>query len=128
LLRTNLTFALFAGQDDVEKAYKIGKELGSGNFAVVRVAIKRDTLEKLAIKIIDKKLCSGKEDMIQTELAVLHRVKHPHIVAMYEVFDTPDKLYVVLCCVVLFCFVLLTCFSCCLLLAALPLGTLCCST
>lgn len=78
----------------MEKAYQIGKELGSGNFAVVRVAIKRDTLQKRAIKVIDKKLCAGKAGMIETELSVLKCVKHPHIVAMYEVYDTPDKLCV----------------------------------
>jgi calcium/calmodulin-dependent protein kinase I len=81
---------------DVEKAYKLGKDLGTGNFAIVKLAVKRDTSEKFAIKIINKALCSGKEDMIETEIAVLKKVKHKYIVGMHEEFDTPDKLYLVL--------------------------------
>ncbi|KJE94315.1 calcium/calmodulin-dependent protein kinase I [Capsaspora owczarzaki ATCC 30864] len=81
---------------DVEKHYKIGKELGSGNFAVVKAAVKRDTNQKVAIKMIDKKLCEGKEDMIETEVAILRQVQHPNIVGMIEEFDTPEKLYLVL--------------------------------
>lgn len=83
-------------KSDVEKVYKLGKELGSGNFAVVKLAQRRDNGDKYAIKIINKALCVGKEDMIETELAVLKKAKHEHIVGMLEYFDTPDKLYLVL--------------------------------
>ena len=48
------------------------------------------------MKIINKALCAGKEDMIETEIAVLKKVKHKYIVGMHEEFDTPDKLYLVL--------------------------------
>jgi serine/threonine protein kinase len=51
---------------------------------------------KYAVKIIDKALCKGKEDMIETEIAILKKVKHPNIVGMLEEFDTPDKLYLIL--------------------------------
>ena len=51
---------------------------------------------RFAVKIIDKKLCAGKEDMIETELTVLKRVRHRHVVGMIEEFDTPDKLYLIL--------------------------------
>lgn len=30
-------------QTDIERRYKIGKELGSGNFAVVKLATRRDS-------------------------------------------------------------------------------------
>lgn len=83
-------------KSDVEKKYKFGKELGTGNFAVVKLATKRDTGAKFAIKIIDKALCAGKEDMIDMELAVLRQASHPNIVGMHEYFDTPEKLYLVL--------------------------------
>merc|ERR1711916_227160 len=78
------------------KKYKLGKDLGSGNFAVVKLASRRDTGEKVAIKIINKALCEGKEEMIETEVAILRKVDHPNIVGMHEEFDTPDKLYQVL--------------------------------
>lgn len=81
----------------MEKRYKLGKELGSGNFAIVKYATRRDSSQqKVAIKIINKALCAGKEDMIDMELGVLRKVDHPHIIGMHEYFDTPDKLYLVL--------------------------------
>ena len=51
-------------------------------------AFKRDTGAKFAVKIIDKKLCAGKEDMIETEIAILKKVQHPHIVGMHDEYDT----------------------------------------
>ncbi|EGD72143.1 CAMK/CAMK1 protein kinase [Salpingoeca rosetta] len=83
-------------KSDVERAYKFGQELGTGNFAVVRLAEHRGTKQKYACKIINKALCAGKEDMIETEISVLKKVKHKYIVGMHECFDTPDKLYLVL--------------------------------
>ncbi len=53
-------------------------------------------IHSYAIKVINKALCAGKEDMIETEIACLKKVHHPYIVGMLEEFDTPDKLYLVL--------------------------------
>eukprot|EP00055_Hartaetosiga_balthica_P018571 m.134796 g.134796 ORF g.134796 m.134796 type:complete len:414 (+) comp9734_c0_seq1:249-1490(+) len=83
-------------KSDVEKSYKLGHELGTGNFAVVRLAEHRQTKKKYAVKIINKALCAGKEDMIETEINVLKKVDHQYVVGMKECFDTPDKLYLVL--------------------------------
>lgn len=83
-------------KSDVEKKYKLGKELGTGNFAVVRLGTSRSDGKKYAIKIIDKALCAGKEDMIDMELAVLRQADHAHLVGMKEYFDTPKHLYLVL--------------------------------
>lgn len=63
---------------DVEKMYKLGKELGTGNFAVVKLATRKDNNDKVAIKIIDKGLCLGKEDMIETEVSTPHEITIPH--------------------------------------------------
>lgn len=63
---------------------------------MVRLAEHRATHQKFAIKIINKALCSGKEDMIETEINILKKVKHQYVVGMHECFDTPDKLYLVL--------------------------------
>ncbi|KNC70476.1 hypothetical protein SARC_16995, partial [Sphaeroforma arctica JP610] len=38
----------------------------------------------------------GKEDMIETEVSIARRAKHPNIVQMYDMYDTPDKLYLVM--------------------------------
>lgn len=83
-------------KSDVEKKYKIGEELGQGNFAVVKKCVDRKTNKTYAVKIIDKALCEGKEEMIETEVSLLRSVNHQNIVGLVEEFDTPTKLYLVL--------------------------------
>jgi hypothetical protein len=67
-----------------------------GNFSVVKKCRDRETSKLYALKIIDKKLVEGKEEMIETEVEILRRVKHPNIISMIEAFDTDDKLYLVM--------------------------------
>lgn len=62
----------------------------------MRLAEHRSTKQRYACKIINKALCAGKEDMIETEISVLKKVKHKYIVGMHDCFDTPDKLYLLL--------------------------------
>ncbi|XP_033891178.3 serine/threonine-protein kinase DCLK2-like isoform X1 [Acipenser ruthenus] len=76
--------------------YKIGKVIGDGNFAVVKECIERSTGKEFALKIIDKAKCSGKEHLIENEVAVLRRVKHPNIIMLIEEVDTAAELYLVM--------------------------------
>ncbi|KAG7221926.1 hypothetical protein INR49_016952, partial [Caranx melampygus] len=76
--------------------YKIGKVIGDGNFAVVKECVERSTGKEFALKIIDKAKCSGKEHLIENEVAVLRRVKHPNIIMLIEEVDTPSELYLVM--------------------------------
>ncbi|XP_059410273.1 serine/threonine-protein kinase DCLK2-like isoform X6 [Carassius carassius] len=76
--------------------YKIGKVIGDGNFAVVKECVERSTGKEFALKIIDKIKCRGKEHLIESEVAVLRRVKHPNIIMLIEEVDTPTELYLVM--------------------------------
>ncbi|XP_064191399.1 serine/threonine-protein kinase DCLK2-like isoform X2 [Anguilla rostrata] len=76
--------------------YRVGKVLGDGNFAVVKECVERSTGKEFALKIIDKAKCSGKEHLIENEVAVLRRVKHPNIIMLIEEVDTPTELYLVM--------------------------------
>ncbi|MGH0135761.1 UNVERIFIED_CONTAM: hypothetical protein FKN15_055217 [Acipenser sinensis] len=76
--------------------YKVGKVIGDGNFAVVKECIERSTGKEFALKIIDKAKCSGKEHLIENEVAVLRRVKHPNIIMLIEEVDTVAELYLVM--------------------------------
>ena len=66
-----------------------------GNFAVVRRCQSKRTRQAFALKIIDKSKCQGKEHMIESEIAILNLVSHPHIIELIEVFDFPDEKYLV---------------------------------
>uniref|UniRef100_A0A672G0W5 Serine/threonine-protein kinase DCLK2 n=1 Tax=Salarias fasciatus TaxID=181472 RepID=A0A672G0W5_SALFA len=81
---------------NILEKYKIGKVIGDGNFAVVKDCVERSTGKEFALKIIDKAKCSGKEHLIESEVAVLRRVKHPNIIMLIEEVDTPTELYLVM--------------------------------
>uniref|UniRef100_H3DK37 Serine/threonine-protein kinase DCLK2 n=1 Tax=Tetraodon nigroviridis TaxID=99883 RepID=H3DK37_TETNG len=76
--------------------YKVGKVIGDGNFAVVRECVERSTGKEFALKIIDKVKCAGKEHLIENEVAVLRKVKHPNIIMLMEEVDTSSELYLVM--------------------------------
>uniref|UniRef100_A0A3B4E628 Serine/threonine-protein kinase DCLK2 n=1 Tax=Pygocentrus nattereri TaxID=42514 RepID=A0A3B4E628_PYGNA len=76
--------------------YRVGKVIGDGNFAVVKECVERSTGKEFALKIIDKNKCRGKEHLIENEVAVLRRVKHPNIIMLIEEVDTPSELCLVM--------------------------------
>ncbi|KAM6907323.1 serine/threonine-protein kinase DCLK1a [Xenentodon cancila] len=80
----------------ISDRYKVGRILGDGNFAVVRECVELSTGREYALKIINKGKCRGKEHMIQNEVAILRRVKHPNIVLLIEEVDTYNELYLVM--------------------------------
>ncbi|KAI4905667.1 hypothetical protein NFI96_023131 [Prochilodus magdalenae] len=80
----------------IAERYKVGRMIGDGNFAVVRECVERSTGREYALKIINKGKCRGKEHMIQNEVSILRRVKHPNIVLLIEEMDTYCELYLVM--------------------------------
>ncbi|KAM9437076.1 LOW QUALITY PROTEIN: serine/threonine-protein kinase DCLK1a [Salvelinus alpinus] len=80
----------------ISERYRVGRMLGDGNFAVVRECVEHSTGREYALKIINKGRCRGKEHMIQNEVAILRRVKHPNIVLLIEEMDTYSELYLVM--------------------------------
>ncbi|CAN9509351.1 unnamed protein product [Ophioblennius macclurei] len=80
----------------INEKYKVGKVIGDGNFAVVKECVERSTGHEFALKIIDKARCCGKEHLIENEVAVLRRVRHPSIIELVEVDETPSQLFLVM--------------------------------
>ncbi|XP_078004589.1 serine/threonine-protein kinase DCLK2 isoform X2 [Phascolarctos cinereus] len=76
--------------------YRIGKVIGDGNFAVVKECTERSTGKEFALKIIDKTKCCGKEHLIENEVSILRRVKHPNIIMLIEEMDTATELFLVM--------------------------------
>jgi len=79
--------------------YILQKEIGSGGFAKVYLSIHIPTNSKVAIKILNKILF--KNDKINTirfkkEVQILKKVKHSNIARLYEVIETPQKIYLVM--------------------------------
>ncbi|CAG5865163.1 unnamed protein product [Menidia menidia] len=49
-----------------------------------------------AVKCIPKKALKGKESSIENEIAVLRRIKHENIVALEDIYESPDHLYLIM--------------------------------
>ncbi|KAI3649885.1 hypothetical protein MP228_005517 [Amoeboaphelidium protococcarum] len=80
----------------LESTYEICETLGTGAFSEVKKAIHKKTGEQYAIKIIDRSKCVGKENMIQSEINILKKVKHDNIIQLFDLFETENKIYLVM--------------------------------
>ena len=83
---------------DVVKDYKLGRVLGKGAFAEVRVGtLLKDKNQVRAIKIVDVKALSTNDvDALDLEIKTMRRLKHHNIVALYDVYSYRDKFVMVL--------------------------------
>ena len=79
--------------------YLLNEEIGSGGFAKVVLGIHIPTGEKVAIKIMDKQQILSDElnkERVLSEIKILKIVRHNNIVKLYEVMETPQKIYLVM--------------------------------
>lgn len=84
-------------QEDPTKTYKFEGKLGSGAFAKVKKAVHKDSGRVCAIKILKKKKMNKEQKvLLEREIAVMAKLKHPNIVELIEAFDTPKYTYLAL--------------------------------
>ena len=79
--------------------YLLNEEIGSGGFAKVVQGIHIPTGEKVAVKIMDKVQIFSEPlnlNRIQREIAILKIVRHKNIIKLYELMETPNKIYLVM--------------------------------
>ena len=71
----------------MSKTYKIGKELGSGQYGSVRMIAKRSYLKrKFAMKSIHRDRISSDTQLLERELEILMNIDHPNIIDFYEIY------------------------------------------
>ncbi|XP_063169143.1 SNF-related serine/threonine-protein kinase-like [Candoia aspera] len=77
--------------------YDLGRRLGRGHFAEVRLARHVFTGERVAVKVIEKgRLGGGAAARLRREVGCMKLVQHPNVVRLYQVLETPARLYLVL--------------------------------
>jgi len=78
--------------------YTLGRQIGSGNYAVVKEALDRKTGQRVAIKIMDKRRCGRAicRNEVDVLLALSRKVKHQRLTPVLDVFEDRDCLYIVL--------------------------------
>ncbi|KAF8397131.1 hypothetical protein HHK36_016038 [Tetracentron sinense] len=78
--------------------YELGRLLGCGAFAKVFHARNTRTGQSVAIKAISKQkiVKGGLMSHIKREITIMRRMRHPHIVKLFEVLATKTKIYFVM--------------------------------
>ncbi|XP_028426564.1 calcium/calmodulin-dependent protein kinase type 1D isoform X1 [Perca flavescens] len=82
--------------DDIKKFFDFKEVLGTGAFSEVVLAQEKLTGRMFAVKCIPKKALKGKESSIENEIAVLRKIKHENIVALEDIHESPDHLYLIM--------------------------------
>ncbi|KAI6242840.1 hypothetical protein M3Y99_00192400 [Aphelenchoides fujianensis] len=92
--------------------YRLGKELGCGNFSKVRLGVhvltrgkRRTTLrdqragvaEKVAVKIMEKsKMDQKAQRLLAREIQSMEQTHHPNIIRLFECVETLSKTYLIM--------------------------------
>ena len=77
--------------------YEITKDIGEGNFGIVKLGVRKQTKEKVAIKIIKKDgLLSNRMERIKNEIDIMKICQHPNIVHLIDHFENADFIFIVM--------------------------------
>ena len=73
-------------KDNKISNYEIGKVIGKGAYATVKICKNKITQEKFAMKIYEKKILNDniKKKCILREIEILKKLNHPNIVKLYD--------------------------------------------
>ncbi|MCO5605802.1 hypothetical protein L7F22_059986 [Adiantum nelumboides] len=78
--------------------YEVGRVLGEGTFAKVRLAKNMETGQQVAIKVFDKHKILKEQltQQIKREISTMKLIKHPNVVQLYEILASKTRVYIVL--------------------------------
>lgn len=80
----------------VKETYEIGKTLGHGASGKVYCVTHKQTGQKFACKVVKKNSSMNDAQSMSTEIEIMKRIRHRHIVSMYELYETPKCLWIIL--------------------------------
>lgn len=75
--------------------YEMQMQLNSGSHGVVWSAIKKDTRENVAVKIMKKNIRHNSRGVIQREIEILASLHHPNILRFIDAYEDSHTFYVV---------------------------------
>jgi len=78
--------------------YALSKTIGEGTFGKVKLSTHTLTGEKVAVKILEKDKITDVNDVerVAREIHILKLIRHPNIIQLYEIIETPKQLYLVM--------------------------------
>ena len=84
-------------QAQIERRYRIDAgEIGRGNYATVKSAVRRADGLTVAMKFIDKSHEDLNADVLATEARIMLELDHPNCIKCYEVLETPTHVVLAL--------------------------------
>jgi len=79
----------------VKETYDLGRVLGHGASGEVLHCSHRATKAQFACKVVRKSSMNDAESM-STEIEIMKRIRHKNVVSMYELYETPRCLWIIL--------------------------------
>ena len=78
--------------------YIIGKTIGEGTFGKVKLGTHILTGDKVAVKMLEKERITDVADVerVSREIYILKLIRHPNIIQLYEIIETPKQLYLIM--------------------------------
>ena len=78
--------------------YFLGKTIGEGTFGKVKLGTHQLTGLKVAIKVLEKARIADAADVerVTREIHILKLIRHPAIIQLYEIIETPKQLYLIM--------------------------------
>eukprot|EP01012_Entosiphon_sulcatum_P025750 TRINITY_DN31115_c0_g1_i1.p1 TRINITY_DN31115_c0_g1~~TRINITY_DN31115_c0_g1_i1.p1 ORF type:complete len:380 (-),score=54.73 TRINITY_DN31115_c0_g1_i1:388-1503(-) len=77
----------------LDDLYAVGEFLAAGGFSRVHKAVHRATGRECALKIMERSMLTGvRQTMVTRENEILRRCRHPNILEVYEVIETPTQI------------------------------------
>ena len=80
----------------VKKSYHIDKEIGHGASGKVYLVHHRDTGEAFACKVIEKNKTMNDLQSMTTEIEIMKRIRHQHVVSLFELFESPICMWLIM--------------------------------
>ena len=85
------------GYANLHDFYDLGENLGKGKYGLVKNAIHKETGQKVAVKLVNKKELKLQDlELLKREIEVLKVCQHPNIIKFYDVFENQDYIYIVM--------------------------------
>ncbi|XP_072547009.1 testis-specific serine/threonine-protein kinase 6-like [Salminus brasiliensis] len=79
--------------------FNVLANIGQGSFGTVKLAKSKRFEKQVAIKVLDLRLATPSfvRKFLPREIAILRRIRHPHIIQVHEIFKVPSKqVYIVM--------------------------------
>ena len=85
------------GYTNLLDIYEVKEKLGNGKFGLVKLGVNKQTKEKVAIKIMNKKKMDTSDiELMRTEIEILKICQHPNIIRLYDIFENIDYIYIIM--------------------------------